>query len=79
MITAMNKLAALALSIAAAAAINLAAYGPARAKEPARKQAYSEGLWKEPVKPGKPAETPASVHRIGANPPPSSALPPVSR
>ena len=79
MITVTNKLSVLALSMAASVAINLAGYSLASAKEPTRKPAYSEGLWKEPVQPSKPADPSASVHGIGAKPPPSSAQPPISR
>jgi hypothetical protein len=89
MISPTTKLTAIALAMAALTAISLASYDPAFANEPVRKPVYSEGLWKEPAKPGKTAEPPAPVHGIGAGtepihgtgakPPPSSALPPVSR
>jgi hypothetical protein len=45
-----NKRTTLALAIAAAAAINLASASPAAARGGSR-QAYTEGLWKEPARP----------------------------
>jgi hypothetical protein len=45
-----NKRTALALAIAAAAVINLASAGPAAARGAGR-EAYTEGLWKEPARP----------------------------
>jgi len=59
MFPAMSKRTALAL--AAAAAINLVAQGPASARVQSRVQAYTEGLWKEPAKPSQTVEPPASV------------------
>jgi hypothetical protein len=50
MFFAINKQTALALAIAAAAIINLAAAGPAAARGAGR-EAYTEGLWKEPPRP----------------------------
>jgi hypothetical protein len=61
MLPAMNKQTAFALAIAAATALNLAAYGPASARVQSRMQAYTEGLWKEPAKPSVTVEPPASV------------------
>jgi hypothetical protein len=50
MFSAINKRTALALAIAAAAVINLAAASSAAARGAGR-QAYTEGLWKEPARP----------------------------
>ena len=50
-----------ALALAAAAAINLAAQGPASARVQSGVQAYTEVLWKEPAKPSPKVELPASV------------------
>jgi hypothetical protein len=50
MFFAINKRTALALAIAAAAAINLASASPAAARGAGR-EAYTEGLWKEPARP----------------------------
>lgn len=47
---AINKRTALALAIAAAAVINLAVASPAAARGAGR-EAYTEGLWKEPPRP----------------------------
>jgi len=61
----MNKLTALALAVVASATINLATYAPASARERGRMPAYSEGLWKEPAKPGTAAEPLASARGPG--------------
>jgi hypothetical protein len=50
MFFAINKRTVLALAIAAAAVINLASAGPAAARGAGR-EAYTEGLWKEPPRP----------------------------
>jgi hypothetical protein len=47
---AINKRTALALAIAAAAVINLASASSAAARGAGR-EAYTEGLWKEPARP----------------------------
>ncbi len=63
MFFAINKRTALALAIATAAAINLASASPAAARGGGR-QAYTEGLWKEPARPTVTVEPRAS----GRNP-----------
>jgi len=50
MLLAVNKRTALVLALAAAAVIDLAAAGPAAARGAGR-EAYTEGLWKEPPRP----------------------------
>jgi hypothetical protein len=85
MTTVVNRLTALALAIAASAAINLTAHDTASAREAARTQAYSEGLWREPSKPSG-APVPAHGGAVVAEPghgiakaPPASGLPPSPR
>jgi hypothetical protein len=59
MFFAINKRTALALAIATAAAINLASASPAAARGGGR-EAYTEGLWKEPARPTMTVEPRAS-------------------
>ena len=80
-----STLAALALAIAASTAVNLAACGTASARGAGRMPSYSEGLWKEPVKPGLVAEPAESargtgvrtdpVRNIGPKPPALPTMP----
>jgi hypothetical protein len=74
-----------ALALAASVAVNLAACGTASARGSGRMPSYSEGLWKEPVKPGLVAEPVESargngvrtepVRGIGPKPPAPPAMP----
>jgi hypothetical protein len=81
-----SKPAALALALAVSTALNLAAQSPAAARDLSRRQAYSEGVWREP---GRAADPPAAirggpaavepVHGNGGKAPSLPALPPVPR
>jgi hypothetical protein len=76
MIAIRSTLAALALATAAAIAVNLAACDAASARGAGRMPSYSEGLWKEPVKPGPVAEPPESARGTGVRADPAQRISP---